>query len=529
MRLGGAPPRRKVETLPGKPLETEPVATSVKPMVSPTRIDKPADEFKVPSKPADLIPIEGFSEPPTEKSPPPHDTDASDHVSGTESPVAESPPANASPAPEQSAPEPATPEPTAPEPTTPESTAAAPAPVDHETPATKTVSTGHDFDEVDALIEVGEMGARPPSPVTDEPAVAQPAKSEGPTSDPEVVAESVAQPAEIQDNSGSPGDRSAEELPIAETVDSGAGLDEMPIVIDSGEKLGEVEDDEASFEVLDDSDEDVIDLSDGDIVVGLAPAPTAGADLARMPAPPPAPVAHAAPVVAERVVQPAMPAGTAPAQTPGQPTPTSLNPAYKAFGPPPPAHYPDEPPVPDGPSAEASVGATTSIAGFSGRPMNRGGVNAEAIFALIASFLGAVFGLWISFQSYQIVSWFLPGTTTFESGRLTGQAGILAFIYGFRLLAGLGLLAGGCLFFINEIIRLNGSDPMPYSCIIALIAGCFFLLVEFGLGCYAVFNMTAMSAYGINSGGTLFLILIFTFLRCLIPVAMVVFAALRQR
>ena len=112
---------------------------------------------------------------------------------------------------------------------------------------------------------------------------------------------------------------------------------------------------------------------------------------------------------------------------------------------------------------------------------------------------------------------------------LSSSAGILAFIYGFRLLTGLGLLVGGCLFFINEIIRLNGSDPMPYSCIIALIAGCCFLLVEFGVACYGMFNQTAMSAYGINVGANVFLILLITFLKSLIPIALIVFAALRQR
>ena len=90
-------------------------------------------------------------------------------------------------------------------------------------------------------------------------------------------------------------------------------------------------------------------------------------------------------------------------------------------------------------------------------------------------------------------------------------------------------MVGAGLFFINEILRLNGSDPMPWSCIIALVAGCFILLVEFGLACYALFNQTAVAAYNINVGANVFLILLITFLKSLIPIALIIFAALRQR
>lgn len=280
-----------------------------------------------------------------------------------------------------------------------------------------------------------------------------------------------------------------------------------------------------SFDVLEDSDSDVMELSPGDMVVEPNTArfqQSPGADFGQMPPTPATPVAQ--PVVAKYSPAPTATAGTHPQSVPAEATPTSMNPAYQAFGPPPPAHYPDEPAVPDGHSPEFSQAAGS---GFATNPGQRGGVSNEALIALVVSFLAAILGLWMAYESFKVVHWLTRSTPPVDS--LAGQGRFLAFMYGFQLLAALGMMIGAALFFVNELMRLNGSDLMPYSCIIALVGGCVFIFVRLSLGASLIFTRTAASAYGIMPGATLFKILLSTVFLCLIPIAMVVFAAMRQK
>ena len=157
-----------------------------------------------------------------------------------------------------------------------------------------------------------------------------------------------------------------------------------------------------------------------------------------------------------------------------------------------------------------------------------GSVSLEAVFGLVFGALAIIFGLWISFESFQILNRFMP-VSGVRPGAIGRSATILTFIFGFRLLSGLALLAGASLFTINEIMRLSGSDAMPWSCLTALLGASFYLLVELVAATYGILNLSAVNAYRTNVGSSVFLIMLFMFLKSIIPIGLIVFSAIRQR
>lgn len=370
------------------------------------------------------------------------------------------------------------------------------------------ISPLEDLDDLDQIIDANSKRTSSDAnqlPIA-EPVVEQPKPvPTKPETTPQLVSPAES-PAKLLAQEALPQPPANEEVSSAITVESGIILDQ----IDS-QQLIELP--ESGLLELDDNDEsEVIELSDADVVVDAVGVPLAAAS---------------------SVPKPAFkdPSTTAVGQNPNA-TPTSTNPIYRPFGPPPQTSYPNEIPVPDSDRIPMMHGPNSGP----NQPMDTGmhgrndGVPLMVILALLASLSAIIFGGRVVFTSYQVVNLFLPGAA-FPYSSLPGATSVIwGCIYGLRLVAGLGLVVCGALFFTNEINRLvSRTNPMPNSCIMAIIAGAAYLLLEFGNSIYSMFNLSRAFLIGVSTGSSFFQILLYTFLHSLIPIALILTAAFRRR
>ncbi|MGI9516962.1 MAG: hypothetical protein ACR2NP_07960 [Pirellulaceae bacterium] len=327
----------------------------------------------------------------------------------------------------------------------------------------------------------------------------------------ELIANVKEAPAAVSSVESDPSPVEEQPIPMAEAAD------EDLVVIDEGVQTASVTGYEQSFEVLDDESDEVIELSDADVIGGLVQPPGVGGPA------PVEPVNQIPDYINPAPVQPATPAstpqpvGAAPLSAPGEPTPTSTNPAYRQFGAPPPVLYPAEPPVPDGAQPTVAAPGMAPMGQHVGAPHP-----ALGIVCMITALIAVGFGIWLAASSLSY------GRDAFIIGNFASSGKVLGFFMYARLFFAAIFVLASVLFMLNEIIIMaQGGDGIPGVAIFALIASGLVIGAAFFVGSFNLYQ----NAFGNFSGPIIGDSFVMAFVQavgiCIVPFLMLFVAFLR--